>query len=53
MAEKTIKPPAIKQQKIKEYNNTRRTDFLWNRHKDNTGTQNVWGGGGGGAVGAV
>ena len=33
-AEKTIKPPAIKRQKIKEDNNACRKDFAWHRHED-------------------
>ena len=44
MAGKSIKQPATKGQKIKEYNNTRMTDFPWHRHEDNADTWNlkVW-----------
>ena len=38
MTEKTIRPPAIKQQKKKEYNNTWMTDFSWFWHKDDIDT---------------
>ena len=44
MAGKTIKLPATKGQKIKEYNNTQTTDFSWHRHEDNADIWNleVW-----------
>jgi len=38
-AEKTINPPAIKQQKIKEYNNGWMTDFPVHRHEDDADTE--------------
>ena len=37
-AEKTIKPPAIKRQKIKEDNYACRKDFAWHRHEDDVDT---------------